>query len=159
MPIGGQGPAGIAGMGGGFCGFSTNSMTRPASSTPMTPNSRASLMGTSMQATGHVGALTGMLGQHAAVVHLVDVVAGNDQECAPAGSGAGNAGSGRRHRPSLDTTGFVDLLLGGSNWMNSSKRPSRKLQPRWMWRIRLCACTACGQPIFECAGIDAVGER
>jgi hypothetical protein len=28
--------------------------------------------------------------------------------------------------------GFIDLLLGGRSWMNSPKRPSRKLQPRWM---------------------------
>ncbi len=36
---------------GGFCGFSRKSTTRLSSSTPMTPNSRASPIGTSMQAT------------------------------------------------------------------------------------------------------------
>ncbi|MNN67860.1 hypothetical protein D3C81_1835200 [compost metagenome] len=33
--------------------------------------------------------------------------------------------------------------------MNSSKRPSRKLQPRWMWRIRLWALYWVATPILR----------
>jgi DNA-binding cell septation regulator SpoVG len=44
----------------------------------MTPKPVASMRGTSRQPIGHVGAGVDVLAQHELVVHLVDVVAGQD---------------------------------------------------------------------------------
>ena len=71
---------GCPGMDGGLGGFSRKLRTRMSSSTPITPKPRASSTGTSMHADRHVRLLGDVVGEHVPVVHLVDVVAGQDQD-------------------------------------------------------------------------------
>ncbi|MND93382.1 hypothetical protein D3C80_855680 [compost metagenome] len=61
----------------------------------------------------HVGALAGMGGQHAPIVHLVDVVAGDDQHVLGVAAVDEVQVLVNRIGGALVPLGFVDLLLGG----------------------------------------------
>ena len=76
--------SGFPGMAGGSFGFSRNAMMRSSLSTCMTPKPVASARGTSMQATVTSAPLLDVLLQHLLVVHLVDMVAGQDHHVARA---------------------------------------------------------------------------
>ncbi len=62
-------------------------------------------------------------------------------------AGAGCRDSGRRRRRCPGTRSVSIRCCAGSSSTNSSKRPSRKLQPRCTWRIRLCALYCVQMPM------------
>ena len=70
------------GSGSGSAGFSWNPVTRSFSSMATMPKRRPSLTGISMVASVAVGAALLMETQHPGVVHLVDVIARQDDEVA-----------------------------------------------------------------------------
>ena len=65
--------------------FSMKSRTRPSSSTLSTPSSRDWLLGHREAGDGQVGLALAVEGDHLGVIHLVDVVAGQDQGVARGG--------------------------------------------------------------------------
>ncbi len=95
--------------------------------------------GTSMQATSCRPRCATWSASMRAVVHLVDVVAGEHQHVLRSRARAAGRGSGTRHRRCRGTSPRSTRCCAGSSSMNSPNRPSRKVQPRWTCRIRLCA--------------------
>jgi len=69
----------------GFLGFSWKPITRSSPSTCITPNSRAWARGYGEAGDREVGVAAAMALDHGGVVHLVDVVAGQDQRIAGLG--------------------------------------------------------------------------
>ena len=72
--------SGWPGMAGGSAGFSRKAMMRSLSSTCITPKPIASRARHLEAADGDVGACVDVLLEHQLVVHLVDVVAGQDDD-------------------------------------------------------------------------------
>jgi len=108
---------------------------------------------------GHVGVLTGMLGQHAAVVHLVDVVAGNDQDVLRLVAAQEMQvlvdGIGRPLVPLV----FVDLLLRRQQLDELIETPVEEAPAALDVADQAVRLVLRGHTDLADAGIDAVGER
>ena len=85
MPIDARIMSGWPGMVGASADFSTKSSTRPSSATLRTPSSRDWSFGTGKQAIVKSAWFSRWRGDHLGVVHLVDVVASEDQGIARGG--------------------------------------------------------------------------
>ena len=72
--------SGWPGIAGGSLGFSKKEWITLFTSTAMTPKPVASVARDLEAADGHVGALVDMLLQHLFVIHLVDVIAGEQHD-------------------------------------------------------------------------------
>ena len=79
-PIDASAKSGEWGIGGGVFGFSWNPVTRSCSSTATMPKRDASATGTSMAASVTAAPRLLVEAQHARVVHLVDVIAGEHDQ-------------------------------------------------------------------------------
>ena len=157
MPIEASARSGWPGIGGGSAGFSKKSTTRCGSSTCMTPKARASSRGTGRQAIVRSALAAAVLGDHRRVVHLVDVVAGQDQRLAgllaldpedvlvDRVGGAGYQVSAIR-------------CSGGRTSTNSPRLRARNFQAWSMCRFRLKRLVLRQDQDLPEAGVDAVRE-
>ena len=116
MPIEARATFASPGMEGRMVGFSTNSVMRASISTPMTPKPSGILQGDLDAAHRQIGALLDVIGKHRAVVHLVDVVAGQDQHMGGVVHADDVEVLEHRVRGAHIPGQFIDALLGGQQF-------------------------------------------
>jgi hypothetical protein len=145
-------------MGGGFCGFSTKSMTRSSHHTH-----HAELPGFGERhvdaGDGHVGLVLGVEGQHAAVIHLVDVVAGDDQNVLRVVAAKEVHVLEDRVGGALVPLVFVDLLLRRQELDELVEAPVEEAPAALDVADQAVRLVLGGDADLADAGIDAVGQR
>jgi hypothetical protein len=146
-------------MAGGFCGFSTKSITRP--SLVDAHDAELARLGKRHVDAGdaHVGAVLDVAGQHAAVVHLVDVVAGDDQHMLRLVAAEEVEILENRIGGSLIPLVFVNLLLCRQQLDEFVEAPVEKAPAALDVADQAVRLVLRGDTDLADAGIDAVGER